>query len=65
MITWSADGMRQSIQEAIPLLRNVVTGVQTNPDDGTIKLRGDLGSVSTKPQLTDGLVSCAGNSLKI
>jgi hypothetical protein len=49
--------MRQSIQEAIPLLRDVVTGVQTNPNDGTIKLRGDLGSVSTKPQLTHGLVA--------
>ena len=57
MITWSADGMRQSIQEAIPLLRGLVTGVQTNPDDGTIKLRGNLGSVSTKPQVTDGLVA--------
>jgi hypothetical protein len=40
--------MRQSIQEAIPLLRGLVTGVQTNPDDGAIKLRGNLGSVSTK-----------------
>jgi hypothetical protein len=57
VITWSADGMRQSIQEAIPLLRGLVTGVQTNPDDGTITLRGNLGSVSTKPQVTDGLVA--------
>jgi hypothetical protein len=57
MITWSADGMKQSIQEAIPLLRGVVTGVQTNPDDGTIKLQGNLGSVTTKPQVTDGLVA--------
>jgi hypothetical protein len=57
VITWSADGMRQSIQDAIPLLRGLVTGVQTNPDDGTIKLRGNLGSVTTKPQVTDGLVA--------
>jgi hypothetical protein len=57
VITWSADGMRQSIQEAIPLLRGLVTEVQTNPDDGTITLRGNLGSVSTKPQVTDGLVT--------
>jgi hypothetical protein len=57
VITWSADGMTQSIREAIPLLRGVVTGVQTNPGDGTIKLRGNLGSVSTKPQVTDGLVA--------
>jgi LmeA-like phospholipid-binding len=46
MITWSADGMRQSIQEAISPLRGLVTGVQTNPDDGT-----------TKPQVTDGRVA--------
>jgi hypothetical protein len=54
MITWSADGMRQSIQEAISPLRGLVTGVQTNPDDGTIKLQGNLGSVTARPQVTDG-----------
>lgn len=54
MITWSADGMRQSIQEAISPLRGLVTGVQTNPDDGTIKLQGNVGSVTTRPQVTDG-----------
>jgi hypothetical protein len=57
MITWSADGMRQSIQEAISPLRGLVTGVQTNPDDGTVKLLGNLGSVTTKPQITDGRVA--------
>jgi len=57
MITWSADGMRQSIQDAITPLRGLVTGVQTNPDDGTIKLQGNLGSVTTKPQVTDGRVA--------
>jgi hypothetical protein len=41
----------------IPLLRGLVTGVQTNPDDGTIKLQGNLGSVTTKPQVTDGRVA--------
>jgi hypothetical protein len=54
MVTWSADGMRQSIQEAISPLRGLVTGVQTNPDDGTIKLQGNVGSVTTRPQVTDG-----------
>jgi hypothetical protein len=54
MITWSADGMRQSIQETIAPLRGLVTGVQTNPDDGTIKLQGNVGSVTTRPQVTDG-----------
>lgn len=54
MITWSVDGMKQSIQDAITPLRGLVTGVQTNPDDGTIKLQGNLGSVTTKPQVTGG-----------
>jgi hypothetical protein len=57
IITWSADGMRQSIQEAISPLRGLVTGVQTNPDDGTIKLQGNLGSVTTRPQVTDRRVA--------
>ena len=57
MITWSADGMKQSIQDAITPLRGLVTGVQTNPDDGTIKLQRNLGSVTTKPQVTDGRVA--------
>src|SRR5262245_33587571 len=45
-ITWSADGMKQSVQEAIPLLKGLVTRVRTHPDDGTIELRGDVGSVT-------------------
>jgi hypothetical protein len=57
IITWSADGMRQSIQEAISPLRGLVTGVQTNPGDGTIKLQGNLGGVITKPRVTDGRVA--------
>ncbi|WP_233213591.1 LmeA family phospholipid-binding protein [Mycobacterium hubeiense] len=57
MITWSADGMRQSIQEAISPLRGLVTGVQTNPDDGTVKLQGNLGSVTTRPRVADGRVA--------
>jgi LmeA-like phospholipid-binding len=57
IITWSADGIRQSIQEAISPLRGLVTAVQTNPDDGTIKLQGNLGSVTTKPRVTDGRVA--------
>ena len=57
MITWSADGMRQSIQEAITPLRGLVTRVQTDADDGTIELQGNLGNVTTKPQVTDGRVA--------
>jgi hypothetical protein len=57
VITWSTDGMRQSIQEAITPLRGLVTRVKTSPDDGTIELQGNLGNVTTKPQVTDGRVA--------
>jgi hypothetical protein len=57
VITWSADGMKQSIQEAITPLRGLVTRVQTNPDDSTIRLQGNLGDVITKPQVRDGAVA--------
>jgi hypothetical protein len=57
VITWSADGMRQSIQEAIAPLRGLVTGVQTNLEDGTIKLQGNLGTITIKPQVKDGRVA--------
>ena len=39
-ITWSADGIKQSIQEAVPVLGKFVAGnVATNPGDGTITSR--------------------------
>ena len=53
-ISWSADGMKQSVQQAIPPLRGLVTSVQTHPDDGTIELQGNLGNVTTKPRVADG-----------
>jgi len=53
-ITWSADGMKQSVQGAIPLLKGLVTKVQTHPDDGTIELRGNVGSVTAMPRVSGG-----------
>ena len=36
-VTWSTDGIKQSIQDAIPVLGKFVTGdVTTNPSDGTV-----------------------------
>jgi hypothetical protein len=57
MITWSADGIKQSIRDVITPLRGLVTGVKTNPDDGTVKLQGNLGNVTTKPRVIDGRVA--------
>jgi hypothetical protein len=56
-ITWSADGMKQSVQEAIQPWKGLVTRVQTHPDDGSVELLGNLGNVTTKPKITDGGVA--------
>ncbi|MDQ2638772.1 MAG: DUF2993 domain-containing protein [Actinomycetota bacterium] len=56
-ITWSADGIKQTIQGAIPLVGSFVTGVTTNAGDGTIELEGALGSITAKPVVVDGGIS--------
>ena len=48
-ITWASEGIKQTVQGAIPLFGSFVTGVTTNPSDGTIELQGALGSVTAKP----------------
>ncbi len=53
-ITWSADGIKQTVQNAIPLLGRLVTDVKTKPSDGTIELEAALGSITTKPTVQDG-----------
>ncbi|MCG7596560.1 DUF2993 domain-containing protein [Mycobacterium sp. PSTR-4-N] len=58
-IDWSADGIKQTIQGAIPLIGSFVSGVSTNAGDGTIELEGPLGSITAKPQVVDGGISLA------
>ncbi|MDO3400568.1 DUF2993 domain-containing protein [Mycolicibacterium neoaurum] len=48
-ITWSADGIKRTIQNAVPLVGSFVNGVTTNPADGTVELQGTLGSIVAKP----------------
>jgi len=55
--TWSTDGMKQTIQNAIPLLGGLVSGVTTNAADGTVDIEGPLGSIVTKPQIVDDKLS--------
>ena len=57
-ITWSADGIKQSIQDAIPVLGKFVTGdVTTNPGDGTVSLKGTFDSATVKPQIVNNGLS--------
>ena len=52
-ITWTAEGIKQTVQDAIPLFGGIISSAQTNPNDGTIELRGALGSVTAKPRVED------------
>ncbi len=56
-ITWSSDGIKETLQDAIPFLGGLVTSVTTSPSDGTIELQGGLGTVTAKPQVTNGGMS--------
>ncbi|HWF29761.1 MAG TPA: DUF2993 domain-containing protein [Mycobacterium sp.] len=49
-ITWTAEGIKQSVQNAIPVLGPFVTNtVTTHPADGTIELKGMLDNITAKP----------------
>jgi LmeA-like phospholipid-binding len=56
-ITWSSQGIKDTIQNAIPIIGSFVTGVTTNPSDGTIELQGALGAIKAKPQVVDNGIS--------
>jgi LmeA-like phospholipid-binding len=57
-VTWSSDGIKQSIQNAVPVLGAFVSsGITTNPGDGTIQMKGMLNSATVKPQIVNGGLS--------
>ena len=52
-ISWSADGIKQTIQDGIPLVGSFINSVKTNPSEGTIELVGALGSIVAKPTVVN------------
>ncbi|WP_057344671.1 LmeA family phospholipid-binding protein [Mycobacterium tuberculosis] len=49
-ITWSSEGIKESVQNAIPILGAFVTSsVVTHPADGTVELKGLLNNIPAKP----------------
>jgi hypothetical protein len=49
-ITWTSDGIKKTVQNAIPVLGPFVTNsVTTQPADGTIELKGMLENIQAKP----------------
>ncbi len=53
-VTWSAEGIKQTVQGVIPFLGGLVSGVTTAPSEGTLQLDGPLGTVTIKPEAVDG-----------
>ncbi|WP_237570271.1 LmeA family phospholipid-binding protein [Mycolicibacterium lacusdiani] len=56
-VTWSSEGITQTIQDSIPLIGSFVNGVTTDPSDGTVQLEGALGDIVAKPRVVDGAIS--------
>ena len=56
-IDWTSAGMTTSIQNAIPLVGSLISGVTTNPSDGTVELEAALGSIVTKPTVKNGALT--------
>jgi hypothetical protein len=57
-ITWKADGIKQTLQDSIPVVGSLISDVKTNPSDGTIELEAALGSsITTKPTVQDGALA--------
>ncbi len=54
-VTWSSQGIKESVQNAIPVLGPFVTNtVTTQPSDGTIELKGMLNDIKAKPVVSGG-----------
>ena len=56
-IDWTSAGMSESIQNAIPLVGSLISGVTTNPSDGTVELEAALGNIITKPSVKNGALT--------
>lgn len=53
-VSWTADGIKQTVSGMIPLIGGLVSGVNTRPSDGTLEVQGPLGTVTIKPEAVDG-----------
>jgi hypothetical protein len=55
-VSWTSDGIMQTVHDAIPLVGGFLSGVKTNPSDGTIELEGGLASIIAKPQVVNNAI---------
>ena len=53
-VTWSTEGIQQTVQGVIPLLGGLVSAVSTDPSAGTLEIQAALGTVTVQPRVIDG-----------
>jgi hypothetical protein len=53
--TWSTKGIMETVQNVLPVVGSFVKSVMTNPDDGTVELKSELGlaDIKVKPQVVN------------
>lgn len=51
-LTWSPDGIKQTVKSAIPFLGSLITDVSANPDNDTLKLSSLLATLTVRPRAT-------------
>jgi hypothetical protein len=53
IITWTSNGIRETVQDEVPLGERLIDNVKTSPATGTIELSGPLGlgSITLKPRI--------------
>ncbi|BBZ25573.1 DUF2993 domain-containing protein [Mycolicibacter hiberniae] len=65
-ITWPAEGIKDSIQDVVPVIGSIVTGsVTADPDAGTVQLKGLLNKATVKPQLVNNGLSLQVTELEL
>jgi hypothetical protein len=53
-LTWKSAGIKDTVVSELPQVGAFITGVTTNPGEGTIILQAGDNSVTAKPVVTDG-----------
>jgi hypothetical protein len=53
-ISWSNNGIKQTLQDTIPVFGALITAVRTEPTRGTIELQMGPSRIVTRPRIVDG-----------
>ncbi|MDH6198784.1 hypothetical protein M2272_005444 [Mycobacterium frederiksbergense] len=58
-ITWNTDGIRQTVADMVqlPFIGSAISDVRTNPSNGTIELKGLIGTITAKPTVVNKGIS--------